>query len=468
MTPVVRKMPAVVSVLYGLILSAVIQSMANTIVVPAGNAAAFQTALNNAAPGDTIKLAGGDYLGSFYTKAHGTAAAPIWIIGTNNAILRDAPNDPCLNIFHNYYRIEDLTLQNGRRAIYAERANHGIVRNCVGKNSYKGTFKLQQDSQYWLFENCRAEGPQSLGPGEGFYVGKAKSDWETAGSTLIPDNSGYVTFLNCTAFNCIDDGFDLKESAHHIKIINCIVDFNNDAAVGDHAKTGVFSRANKLQVINFLVKNNTKNSSPSEEAYGMYANTLTVNSVTYGTEMELFKFSADNIYEPMFFFEATAANAVKVYNNYSMTNVPQGMYKSGSVQPTPADPATFKEMTWVGEGGESYAHVATNIAESPQTTGTPKSFSLDQNYPNPFNPSTNFGFRISDFSAKGGSAFGGGFVLLKVFDVLGREVAALVSEIMVPGSHIVTWNAKNLPSGVYVYQLRMGGSVETKKCILLR
>ncbi|MCX6142129.1 MAG: T9SS type A sorting domain-containing protein [Ignavibacteriales bacterium] len=433
------------------------QGIANIIIVPAGNAAAFQAALDNANPGDTIKLSGGNYLGSFYTKKPGTAAAPIWIIGTNNSILRDAPNDPCLNIFHDYYRIENLTLQNGRRAIYAERASHGIVRNCVGKNSYKGTFKLQQQSQYWLFENCRAEGPQSLGPGEGFYVSKAKSDWETSGSTLIPDNSGYVTFLNCTAFDCIDDGFDMKESAHHIKIINCTVDFNHDTTTGEDAKTGIFSRANNLQVINFVVKNNPQNRLPLKEAYGMYANTLKVNSITYGSGMELYKFSADNIYEPMFFFEATPTNGVTLYNNYSMTNVSQGMYEPGSVQPIPADPATFKEITWAGEGGDAYANLTTGITAPPES-GTPKTFSLDQNYPNPFNPATTFSFSIPSTS----------FVSLKVFDVLGREVTTLVSAIMSAGSHVVTWNAGALPSGIYVYQMWAGTSMETKKCMLIK
>ena len=457
MSPTIPKTARLVSVLCMLILSSIAQSPANVTLVQAGNAAAFQAALDNAAPGDTIKLAGGNYLGSFYTRKAGTAAAPIWIIGTNNSVLRDAPNDPCLNIFHDYYRIEGLTLQNGRRAIYAERASHGIVRNCVGKNSYKGTFKLQQQSQYWLFENCRAEGPQSLGPGEGFYVGKSKSDWETSGSTLIPDNSGYVTFLNCTAFNTIDDGFDMKESAHHIKIINCTVDFNHDTTTGEDAKTGIFSRANNLQVINFMVKNNPQNRLPLKEAYGMYANTLKVNSVSYGNSMELYKFRADSLYEPMFFFEATASNAVKVYGNYIMTNVPQGMYKSGSVQPTPTDPATFKEMTWDGEGGEAYAHIATDISTHPES-GTPDSFSLDQNYPNPFNPTTVISYQLA----------GNSFVSLRVYDVLGRQISTLVSAVMPKGRHVITWNAASLSGGVYLYQLETAGSTETKKCMLVK
>lgn len=95
-------------------------------------------------------------------------------------------------------------------------------------------------------------------------------------------------------------------------------------------------------------------------------------------------------------------------------------------------------------------------------------FRLEQNYPNPFNPNTNIRFRISDF----------GFVSLKIFDVLGNEVATLVSEEKQPGNYEVEFSAKggsasggnayDLPSGIYFYQLRAGSFTDTKKMILLR
>jgi hypothetical protein len=85
-------------------------------------------------------------------------------------------------------------------------------------------------------------------------------------------------------------------------------------------------------------------------------------------------------------------------------------------------------------------------------------FSLDQNYPNPFNPSTNFGFRIADF----------GFVSLKVYDVLGNEVATLVNEEKDAGEYKIQFNAANLSSGVYFYKLTAGNFTATKKMILLR
>jgi uncharacterized delta-60 repeat protein len=87
-----------------------------------------------------------------------------------------------------------------------------------------------------------------------------------------------------------------------------------------------------------------------------------------------------------------------------------------------------------------------------------KSFRLEQNYPNPFNPTTNFEFRIASF----------GFVSLKVFDVLGKEVATLVNEEKPAGNYKIAFDASGLSSGVYFYKLQSGNFVESKKMILLR
>ena len=76
----------------------------------------------------------------------------------------------------------------------------------------------------------------------------------------------------------------------------------------------------------------------------------------------------------------------------------------------------------------------------------PSQFLLEQNYPNPFNPSTDFRFQIPARPA-GGSDFG--FVTLKIFDVLGREIAVLVDREQQPGYYSATWNALTAPSGMY-------------------
>ncbi len=88
----------------------------------------------------------------------------------------------------------------------------------------------------------------------------------------------------------------------------------------------------------------------------------------------------------------------------------------------------------------------------------PMHFSLYQNYPNPFNPSTTISFILPLKS----------LVFLKVFDILGREVATLANEEMLAGNHSFNWNAANLASGIYFYRLQAGSFTETKKLILLR
>ncbi len=89
---------------------------------------------------------------------------------------------------------------------------------------------------------------------------------------------------------------------------------------------------------------------------------------------------------------------------------------------------------------------------------SPEKFKLFQNYPNPFNPSTKIGFRISE----------SGFVTLKVYDMLGREIKTLISKDMQPGNYEVSFNGKNLPSGIYIYRIESNGISLNKKMLLLK
>ena len=88
----------------------------------------------------------------------------------------------------------------------------------------------------------------------------------------------------------------------------------------------------------------------------------------------------------------------------------------------------------------------------------PDKYLLYQNYPNPFNPSTKIRFRISN----------SGFVSIKVYDILGREVTTLVNDEKPAGIYEVSFDASELSSGVYFYKLRTGNYIQTKKMVLLR
>jgi hypothetical protein len=97
---------------------------------------------------------------------------------------------------------------------------------------------------------------------------------------------------------------------------------------------------------------------------------------------------------------------------------------------------------------------------------SPSTFSLEQNYPNPFNPSTKIRYSVANVIASGVKQ--STLVALKVYDVLGNEIATLVNEEKTAGIYEVEFNASNLPSGTYFYKLSEGELVQTKKMILLK
>jgi hypothetical protein len=100
-----------------------------------------------------------------------------------------------------------------------------------------------------------------------------------------------------------------------------------------------------------------------------------------------------------------------------------------------------------------------------QIAEQPLSFDLYQNYPNPFNPRTVISYHLP-VSQAGLSAVS--LVLLKVYDVLGREVAILQNGLQNPGNHSVQFNASHLPSGVYIYSLEVGGKRLSRRMVVIR
>lgn len=106
----------------------------------------------------------------------------------------------------------------------------------------------------------------------------------------------------------------------------------------------------------------------------------------------------------------------------------------------------------------------------PISNNVPSSFKLYNNYPNPFNPTTKITFSIPLIKV-GDPAWtegAGGFVTLKLYDLLGHTVATLVNEKLSPGTYEINWDASNFPSGVYFYKLITNEFVTTKKMILLK
>ena len=110
-----------------------------------------------------------------------------------------------------------------------------------------------------------------------------------------------------------------------------------------------------------------------------------------------------------------------------------------------------------GSGFDIGCYEFTN-ATTVEEENIPESFQLFQNYPNPFNPTTTLSFVIGYSS----------FVSLKVYDVLGNEIATLVDEEKTAGKYEVSFNSTELPSGVYIYQLNSGNYIQTRKMVILK
>ncbi|MCF8267011.1 MAG: T9SS type A sorting domain-containing protein [Ignavibacteriales bacterium] len=98
------------------------------------------------------------------------------------------------------------------------------------------------------------------------------------------------------------------------------------------------------------------------------------------------------------------------------------------------------------------------LTEVEESYNIPTSYSLSQNYPNPFNPETKINYELSK----------PGYVTLKVYDMLGRDIASLVEGEKPAGSHIVSFDASQLASGVYFYTIKAGSFSRTRKMVLMR
>jgi hypothetical protein len=129
---------------------------------------------------------------------------------------------------------------------------------------------------------------------------------------------------------------------------------------------------------------------------------------------------------------------------FSVTNYPQINYL--------IEQGKFDNLTAIDDQGE--------------INFEPKSFQLYQNYPNPFNPTTKIKFSIPPSPVTGEGR--GEVVTLKIYDLLGRKVAALVNEKLSSGTYEVEFDGSNCPSGIYFYKLETESFYQTKRMVLIK
>ena len=156
-------------------------------------------------------------------------------------------------------------------------------------------------------------------------------------------------------------------------------------------------------------------------------------------------------------FVATLNGVFLSMNNAtSWDSVNTGLRNSNVIALTVSDGYLFAGISGRGVWRRSLSEMTTSV-ENPETV-LPAHFRLEQNYPNPFNPNTRIDYYIPQTA----------FVSIKVYDILGREVAQLVHEIKQPGSYSLQFDGMNLPSGVYFYSITAGEFHQVKKMILMK
>lgn len=151
------------------------------------------------------------------------------------------------------------------------------------------------------------------------------------------------------------------------------------------------------------------------------------------------------------------------YNSQNSLNSEFGLAESTIIDSILIKWASGIEQVITGVGPNQFIAIEENgSTDIKDKSALPDEFKLNQNYPNPFNPSTKISFTIQN-SASHAEA-----VYLKIYDLLGNEVATLLNGEKITGKHEVEFNASNLSSGMYFYNLTSGTFSKTKKMILLK
>jgi len=288
-------------------------------------------------------------------------------------------------------------------------------------------------------------------------------------------HDGGITKLNNN--NSWDSLAFLSTPGGSTLIVSIIFDIYNDAylSVIHRTLSGYYYRTYQ-EIDNFnsfqTIFNMTSALSYNDSGYVFFANSKMYRTIDRGNTIEeinngISSLSASTI-KVISFGEIYIGDNNKLYLS---TNNGDNWYTI----PGPSSAGGIHSIEKVGEGylviasrnGIYKNTTVVSIGEVNNENLGQLKFSLSQNYPNPFNPVTKIKYSIPQSPPLGGDGRGG-LVTLKVYDILGREIATLVNEEKPAGNYEVEFNAATLPSGIYFYRLKAGQYSETKKMILLK
>ncbi|AEH08183.1 MULTISPECIES: right-handed parallel beta-helix repeat-containing protein [Protofrankia] len=195
------------------------QSGSQEVTCPAGeptvrNAGDLKTALASAKPGAVIRLADGTYAGGFTIARSGTAAQPIWLCGSRNAVLDGQDDtDYILHIDHaSYVRLSGFSVRNGKKGVMADGVQHSIIAGLSVSAIGDEAIHLRSFSSDNLVTGnvIRNTGNRSEKFGEGVYVGSASSNW-CKYSNCRPDNSDRNSIIGNDIAGTTSENIDIKE-----------------------------------------------------------------------------------------------------------------------------------------------------------------------------------------------------------------------------------------------------------------
>ncbi|MBC7519094.1 MAG: right-handed parallel beta-helix repeat-containing protein [Microbacteriaceae bacterium] len=201
-------------------------------------AAQLTAALGQAQPGDVITLADGRYVGSFSTTNAGTAAAPITLIGSRNAILTTGSTRKSygFHVIDGYWNLSGFTISTAQKGIVLDDADNSIIDGVEVSNIGQEGIHVRHNSSHVIVRNnfVHDTGQVSKGFGEGIYLGSSKSNWDSVmGSSTIPDQSDYAIVQNNTITNTAAEGIDVKEGTTGGQLLGNT--FVNDAWSGKNS-----------------------------------------------------------------------------------------------------------------------------------------------------------------------------------------------------------------------------------------
>lgn len=250
----------------------------------------------------------------------------------------------------------------------------------------------------------------------------------------------------------------------------------NPATTGDPEFDGQFAvnRGNNNAVVTYTVTSGATNNVNYSYALTGYVPWSTGNPiVNQANDVErasIFSLpQQDGSFRVAFVSQGASFDTVIYYNTFSVGSgfgarqVVNQNDATPSLKPVIAAgfyPSAFATIVFAGFGPTGlYADGSAIVTEiTPVGNNVPEAYKLGQNYPNPFNPSTTISFSIPKNQ----------IVTLKVYDILGKEVATLVNSELNAGQYNVNLNATNLGSGIYFYTIKAGDFTETKKMMLVK